>query len=453
MHTALDYVLSLHFMPIGAAAVLPFAAWYHGAGWMTCVALCSASLLVSAAAFYMEPLLCLSPMGGRFNVGLREVKGDIGAMQPPMSVFYPTTASPAPRGADYIPFNDGNYLRGMARYVGMPYFLLMDIVFTRVRVRMDAAPVPLFWEDGTPRPLVLFSHGLAGFPRLYSTLLMDIAARGAIVFAVTHMDASAAYCRDAGNRIRVPLDTELERTVKDREPQLDIRIRETRNTIPRIRSGELLRKLGYEQNVIDRYVAMEQPVHLVGHSFGGATVLATALQEERTAKASKALSPVASVVAWDPWSVPLREKLFYNKLTNKEDAWHFSTPTLQIFSEGWMLDDTQYDFFVDVEKVVKAQTLTEEEAAVVDAANRKLKKIKTTWYTRKDVRGIGHLSYTDSALFSPVVYRAKYMTVPPRAALVDCAHDTLQFINTIAGPLPLDKNLSDDPVLSALLGL
>jgi platelet-activating factor acetylhydrolase len=446
-----DYLFSLHYFPIGASVVLPSVAWYYGAGWMTCAALCTASLSVSAIAFYVEPLLCFGPMGGRFNVGLRELRGNLGAMHPPVSAFYPTTAAAAPHGVEYLPFNDPNYARGIARYISMPYFLLMDLCFERLRVCLDAPAVPLFRDDGTPRPIAVFSHGLAGFPRLYSTLLMDIAARGVVVLAVTHMDASAAYCRDAGTEIHIPLNTQLKWTVKDREPQLDIRVRETRSTIARIRSGELLRALGYEKEVVDKYVAMDLPIHLIGHSFGGATVLTTSLEEERAAKDSNRASSVASVVTYDPWSVPLREKMFYARLTDTQNPYHFATPTLQFFSEGWFRDKAHCDFFGDVHSVVAAQQHTTEEAAVIDAANRKLQHKNMTWYTRKDLPGTGHITITDSSLFSPVVFRAGYMTAPPRATIVDCAHDTVQFINTLSGPIPLEKDVANDPVLAAVL--
>lgn len=451
MPSVTDYVFSLHYLPIGASVVLPAVAWWCGSGWVTCTALCTASLLVSATAFCLEPLLSFAPAGGRFNVGLRELRGSLGGMQPPISVFYPTTTAVPESGIEYLPFNDTNYIRGMARYVRLPYFLLMDLFFIRARMRFDAPAVPLFREDGTPRPIVLFSHGVSGFPRLYSTLLMDIAARGVIVFAMTHMDASAAYCRDAGNEIHIPLNTHVKWTTAEREPQLDIRVRETRNVIPRIRSGELLRSLGYDSDVVERYLAMHPSLHLVGHSFGGATMLAVSLEEEKAAKEAQMASPVSSVVAYDPWSLPLQGKMFYHKLTDTEHPDHFTTPTLQFFSESWMRDKAQYDFFADVQKLAEAQTHTIQEAAVIDAANRKLKSKEATWYTRKDVHGTGHLSVTDASLFSPVVFRSGYMTKPPRAAIVDFAHDTVQFINAIAGPIPTEVDVANDPVLAAVL--
>ncbi|KPI85458.1 putative phospholipase A2-like protein [Leptomonas seymouri] len=390
-------------------------------------------------------------MGGRYNVGIRELGGDLGAMKPPISVFYPTLAAAAKKGVGYLPFDDTQYLRGMARYVGLPYFILMDLFFTRSRMRSAAQPVALYQEDATPRPIVIFSHGLAGFPRLYSTLLMDIAARGAIVFAVTHMDTSAAYCRDASGSIHIPLNTHLKGVTEDREPQLDIRVREIRNTLARLRSGELLELLGYEKDIVQTYLVMDQPVHLVGHSFGGSTVLAVSLEEEKIAKDTNVSSSVSSVTAYDPWDVPLRERMFYQKITDKENPYHFSTPTLQLFSDTWIHDTKQYSFFVDVEKVVMSQSRTVAEAAVIDAANRKLKRRNATWYTRKDVHGVGHLNFTDVVLFSPVVYRKKYMTVPPRAAIVDLAHETVQFINALSGSIPFEKDITSDAVLSSLL--
>ncbi|KPA86313.1 putative Phospholipase A2-like protein [Leptomonas pyrrhocoris] len=389
-------------------------------------------------------------MGGHYNVGLKELRGDLAARKPPISVFYPTTSAPDPCGVDCIPFHDTQYLRGMARFAGVPFFLLRDLLFNRCCMRADAPPAQLFQEEGMPRPIAVFSHGYAGFPRLYNALLMDMAARGVVVFAVTHMDTSASYCRDAGGSLHIPFIADTKWTTEATEPLLAMRVRETRNTIRGVRTGELLRSLGYTKEVVDRYLAMDQPIHLVGHSFGGATAMVASLEEEKAAKDNKVPSPIASVVAYDPWGVPMKEDMFLRRLIDRKDPCHYTTPTLLFFSEAWIHDKAQCDFFADAHNVITMQEHTEEEAAVIDAANRKLKSQNATWYTRRDVYGTGHLSFTDAVLFSRVVHRKSYMKVAPRASIVGFAHGTVQFMKTIAGPIPFGKDMASDPALTAV---
>lgn len=80
----------------------------------------------------------------------------------------------------------------------MPRILINDLAFVKIKAWKNAPFASLFDKNTNKvRPIIVFSHGLAGFAQIYSTFLMSMASRGAIVFALTHMDASAAYCRDA----------------------------------------------------------------------------------------------------------------------------------------------------------------------------------------------------------------------------------------------------------------
>ncbi|KAK7201303.1 phospholipase A1 [Novymonas esmeraldas] len=451
MHSLGDYVLSIHYLPAWSSIVLSGVALLLGAGWKTSLAVACVGALVSCVAFYLQPLKCFSPLGGNYNIGLRELCGDRGSMKPPITVVYPTTSGAPIGGMEYLPFKERGYIVGLATYAGLPYFLLKDLIFLRKKMRADAVPVPLFQRDGTPRPMILFSHGLGGFPHLYSTLLMDMAVRGAVVFAMTHMDGSAGYCRDSGREIRIPFNAKVRWTTEDRVPQLEIRVRETLNTIKRFRSGELLTAVGYDQNTVSRYLAMDPRIHLVGHSFGGATCLTAALEDAKDAKDRRGVSSIASTVVYDPWMVPLRKTMFHDKLTSKSNPHHFTTPSLQIFSEEWKRDAAQYQFFEAVKTIVDAQPRTTEEGALIAAADAKLKSIKAAWYTMKDYNGTGHLACTDVSLFSPVVYRAGYMKASPRGSIVAMAADTMLFIEKITGSLPLNTDLLSDPVLAAAL--
>ncbi|KAG5466341.1 hypothetical protein LSCM4_01489 [Leishmania orientalis] len=450
MHPIFDYIFSIHYSPVILSVLLPSLALGFGVSWKACLFITCIGAMVTCIAFYVQPLLCFAPLGGSFNAGVREVQGERGAMKPPVTIVYPTISGAPRSGIDYVPFGERGYLVGLANYSKLPYILLKDMLLLRKKMRPDATPVSLFLRNGTPRPIVVFSHGLSGFPHLYSSLLMDLAVRGAVVVAMTHMDGSAAYCRDAGREIRIPLNTRVGWTTEDREPQLEIRVRETLNTIKRIRSGELLLAMGYDASTVKKFVAMQPRVHLVGHSFGGATCLAAALEDAQKASETH-LRSVASAVVYDPWMVPLQKMMFYGKLTNTSQPCHFTTPSLQIFSEEWVRNREQYYFFQDVKAIIDAQPRTEEEAALVTVVNAKLKRANTSWYSIKDYCGTGHLTCTDVSLFSPVLYRAGYMKVSPRGSIVALASETLQFIEKISGLLPVNTKPSIKPQLSGKL--
>ncbi|KAG5466883.1 hypothetical protein LSCM1_01060 [Leishmania martiniquensis] len=445
-----DYIFSIHYLPACSSVLLSCLALGFGTGWKMPLFITCLGALATCLAFYVQPLRCFASLGGSFNAGVREVQGERGVMQPPVTIVYPTTGGSPRRGIHYIPFGERNYVVGLANYSKVPYVLLKDLLLMRRKMRPDAEPVSLFLRDGTHRPLIVFSHGLSGYPHLYSTFLMDLAARGAIVFSVTHMDGSAAYCRDAGREIRIPLNTQVGWATEDREPQLDIRVRETLNTVKRVCSGELLLAMGYDQSTVKKFVAMEPQVHLVGHSFGGATCLAAALEKTQETR-DRGLSSIASAIVLDPWMVPLRKSMFYSKITNKEQPIHFITPSLQLFSEEWVRNKEEYSFFEDVKAIVDAQKRTEEEAALVAAANAKLKMTNASWYMMKEYRGTGHVTCTDVSLFSPVVNRAGYMKASPRGSIVTFASEILQFIEKVSGPLPLDAKLLSDSALASAL--
>ncbi|GET92820.1 phospholipase A2-like protein, putative [Leishmania tarentolae] len=451
MYSIFDYILSIHYLPASLSVFLSCLAAAWGVGWKICLLMACMGLLVTCAAFYFQPLQCFFPLGGHFNVGTREVCGERGSMKPPVTIVYPTASGTPHGGIQYIPFGERGYLVGMARYSKLPYVLVKDLLLMRKKMRADAEPAPLFRHDGTPRPMIVFSHGLGGFPHLYSTLLMDLAVRGAVVFAISHMDGSAAYCRDAGREIRIPLNTQVGWTTEDRVPQIEVRIRETLNTIKRIRNGELLLVLGYDKETVDRYIKMEPRVHLVGHSFGGATCLAAALQDEDEVSEKGGVSSIASTVVYDPWMIPLKTIMFYEKLTDSKQPVHFITPTLQIFSEEWVRNEEQLSFFEEVKTIVDEQPRTTEENALVAAVDAKLRVLKASWYTMKKYHGTGHLTCTDVSLFSPVLYRAQYMKASPRGSIVALAVDTMVFIEKVSGPLPLDTTLLDDSVFAAAL--
>ncbi|OEU19515.1 hypothetical protein FRACYDRAFT_235572 [Fragilariopsis cylindrus CCMP1102] len=163
-------------------------------------------------------------------------------------------------------------------------------------------------------PLLLFSHGLGGNMELYTELCAMIASYGYIVVAIEHEDGSASYAASSASSASFDDD---EKKVKEQEkqipyqqpfsnakvpysrqkvldmrtPMLEQRVNELQqiynymattttneNDVPVPSSSELVQKIISITNLDE--------LHLVGHSFGGATQLLAA-QQWMTSKAVK----------------------------------------------------------------------------------------------------------------------------------------------------------------------
>ncbi|EPY27120.1 1-alkyl-2-acetylglycerophosphocholine esterase [Angomonas deanei] len=363
-----------------------------------------------------------------YGVGIRQLPARSGA--PPLTVFYPLP-NKSDKKMPWLPFSDLGFLRGMARYVKLPPFLLYDMQFTTVVAEQDAKGT-LYSKNDKPHQLILFSHGLGGYGRLYSVLLMNLASRGAIVVAVDHMDASAAFCRDETNSFRIELDTTKKWERADREPQLVQRVKELQETLRRFsQTNEVFEAVCGSAKDAEVFRNKQYGVALVGHSFGGASVLATALAEETAAHGK-----VSAVVGLDPWHIPLDGPLFAEPI--EKGTKKYTTPTLLFHSQSWYVWPESWDFFEKLEKTVKAQTFTSaEKEKLAEATNKTHTAMLESWYNQQKTAGTGHLSYTDMSVLSPVIFRKPYMTAKAKPQLIDWSNAVLKFAVLQSNPLPL----------------
>jgi dienelactone hydrolase len=192
-------------------------------------------------------------------------------------------------------------------------------------------------EEGFP--LVLFSHGLSGTMEMYTELCAQIASTGCVVVAVEHEDGSAShaasvvvgstgteeeivaipYKRPSGKLAEGPYSRQ--KVLEFRTPMLEQRVKELENIYNRfLRRGtddddpnEVFHTATTREvlEVLQKIVSSTDPsrLHLVGHSFGGATQL---LAAQTWAKAT--ISEEASVEALattfgsgEPEAAPVRD--------------------------------------------------------------------------------------------------------------------------------------------------
>ncbi|KAH9601587.1 Platelet-activating factor acetylhydrolase-like [Trypanosoma melophagium] len=407
-----DYVVSFHSLPITVSLILAFLMCVGGIFIFWPFFFICFGFLISVVFFTILPLPILGPIGGHYNVGLVHLDGNRSQTIPPLAVFYPTNTPPLKNGASYVPFNDPLYMSGMATYGKVPLYVMKDTLFVRLRVTLGATPIPLN-DLKTPPPVIAFSHGLSAHYQFYACLCTDLAARGAIVVSVGHCDGSASFTRivhgdkSEGNDVYFK---DLGWEVPVREGQLTQRVREFRHTLLRLKEMDFWKQVGFAELDVQKYLSQPLQVHLSGHSFGGATALATALLEEQT----PVNNPVKSVIVFDPWHLPLQNEHFFKPVSGGK--MQYTTPTHMVFSESWTRDKEIWGFFQRVRSAVLTQSayssLKEEEEHSIFVAER--------------TGDTNHYFVCDLCVLSPILHTKSNAIVPTRACIVECANTLLR---------------------------
>lgn len=205
----------------------------------------------------------------------------------PAQFWYPAGAQD---DADSAPYIDHINLRATAigKRVGLPAFMLshLNLITTHAAKNVPA-------QDGG-FPLIIFSHGLGGMRTQNTALIEELSSHGYIVVAMDHpFDANTTVFptlkgedspRVVDYRSAIPDGTADSVWLEIRNRQLDTRIADVRFTLNQLQST-----VTPFHNKIDF-----SKVGIVGHSFGGATAVLTAMKDSR----------IRAVVALDGWFVP-----------------------------------------------------------------------------------------------------------------------------------------------------
>uniref|UniRef100_A0A2C9F1F4 Platelet-activating factor acetylhydrolase n=1 Tax=Cavia porcellus TaxID=10141 RepID=A0A2C9F1F4_CAVPO len=242
---------------------------------------------------------------GPYSVGCTDLMSGYTNQSSFLRLYYPSQDNDFP-DALWIPNEE--YFQGLTETLGASSFLgkLLKLLYGSVKV-------PAKWNSplktGEKYPLIIFSHGLGIFRTMYSAIGIELASHGFIVAAVEHRDESAAatyYFQDpsaaqSGNRSWI--------YYKHQEPET-----EERKTQLRQRGEECSQALSWllsidegepVKNVLDLKFDIQQlkgsldrsKVAIIGHSFGGATVI-QALSEDQRFRCG---------IALDPWMFPVGE--------------------------------------------------------------------------------------------------------------------------------------------------
>ncbi|GMI28243.1 hypothetical protein TeGR_g12993, partial [Tetraparma gracilis] len=179
-------------------------------------------------------------------------------------------------------------------------------------------------------PVTVYSHGLGGSPSLYSSPAGNLASSGSLVVLVEHLDGSTPLSQLADGsllehyspiyELRKDGDREWDTPayVGERREQIEVRIKEMEAALGFVRR---LQKGGVrelpEGVTFKGRLDLKEGAHLVGHSYGGATILGTAGRAKE--------GVVRSVAAHDPAVDWVPDDVRYNLLKESGET------------EGWRL--------------------------------------------------------------------------------------------------------------------
>ncbi|XP_043918562.1 platelet-activating factor acetylhydrolase isoform X2 [Protopterus annectens] len=229
---------------------------------------------------------------GPHSVGCTDVMADHTVQGSFLRLFYPCTDAVGYEEPLWIPRKE--YYNGLADFMKLNR-RFADWIFERL---YGSYRCPAKWNApfkvGEKYPLIIFSHGLGAFRTVYSAICIEMASLGFVVAAVEHRDesASATYCFE-------------ERLPSDLQEQVLLRTDEcirALNLICDINGGKQVTNalpLHFDFTALKASIDVCR-IAVMGHSFGGATVIETLSKEAR----------ISCGIALDAWMFPLSDEFY-----------------------------------------------------------------------------------------------------------------------------------------------
>ena len=295
-----------------------------GSGWIGLVigALSSLFILLSTALSILFPAVELQPVKGKYNVGIIDLhlpvdfseskrRGSLLGTQHQdeitARILYPTDEE-----AEDLPYLDPEFaplLCDELMKAGAPGplkrlgWMLHTWRLTHIRAKRNAQPS----DQQGQFPLAVYSHGLTGIAAIYSYQALHLAASGTVVLMVDHTDRSAVATRrrDSTHLLYDPKPVtdiymkgkEVE-YVRKRRAQTQHRVEECLSALSCLKSLNH-RNIPDLASVGVSFVGKldTADITLMGHSFGGCTVLSAAAQRPDLVSAVVAHEPA---IDWMP---------------------------------------------------------------------------------------------------------------------------------------------------------
>eukprot|EP00057_Strongylocentrotus_purpuratus_P027218 XP_011681692.1 PREDICTED: platelet-activating factor acetylhydrolase isoform X3 [Strongylocentrotus purpuratus] len=260
------------------------------------------------------------PGRGPYDVGCGDVMTDIVEPGILLRLFYPIDRTdqgiPAEVRPPWLPSD--HYAEGYANVGGV------KCLGSKVNSLLENIKLPVWWhgklsESKTKYPVIIFSHGMGGCRTTYTSICMDIASCGCVVAAVEHRDNSGCHsffikntsddkptATNGDQQLLQPTYQAVD-FIKAPYEDPELRLRQiTQRRDECIASLNFLEVLddglNYESDIDKDFDLSEfkgrldlSSAAMCGHSYGGATAIATLSKEKR----------FKCGVVCDPWGYTL----------------------------------------------------------------------------------------------------------------------------------------------------
>ncbi|XP_004606006.1 platelet-activating factor acetylhydrolase [Sorex araneus] len=246
---------------------------------------------------------------GPYSVGCTDLMFEYTREGSFLRLYYPSKGDDH---AEAIWIPNKEYFFGLSKILGTNWLMgkVLNLLF-------GSMTIPANWNSplrtGEKYPLIIFSHGLGAFRTLYSAIGIDLASHGFIVATVEHRDesASATYyfqnqsAAETGNKTWVYLKIPKQEESSERNKQVRQRAKECSRALSLILDINHGKPV---KNVLDLPFDIKQlkdsidknKIAVMGHSFGGATVLQTLSEDHR----------FRCGIALDAWMFPLGDEVY-----------------------------------------------------------------------------------------------------------------------------------------------